>query len=192
MDPPDRLRSESATRGGRHSGKLDLGVMNKVSREDQVQFGDALKEQGWTRSSDPSPLEPPGGPRFRMRGGRHSWTPCGDATHTERTRYNLGIRGLNRDSPGDSPSRRKIQGRQATATRGNMRIGAGRGESYDRGPLVRRNQEPRNSSARVQGSKDGEIAQLTARGGSRVDQGNPACDHMVEWRPGQDQDRTGG
>ena len=43
MDPPDQLRSESATRGGRHSGKLDLGVMKKACRKDQVQFGDVLK-----------------------------------------------------------------------------------------------------------------------------------------------------
>src|ERR1700709_2353249 len=43
MDPPDQLRSESATRGGTHSGKVDFGVMNKSCREYQVQFGDVLK-----------------------------------------------------------------------------------------------------------------------------------------------------
>lgn len=43
MDPPDRLRSVSATQEGRHSGKLDLGVTNKAYREDQVQFEEELK-----------------------------------------------------------------------------------------------------------------------------------------------------
>jgi hypothetical protein len=43
MDPPDQLRSELVMQGGGHSGKLDLGVINKAFRKDQVQFGEVLK-----------------------------------------------------------------------------------------------------------------------------------------------------
>ena len=91
MDPPDRLRSESATRGGRHSGKLDLGVMNKASRKDQVQFGDALKGTEMDQGFGSFSLGTTG--RTKVMDARRA-AQVGllveDATHTERTGYEFG------------------------------------------------------------------------------------------------------
>ena len=91
MDPPDRLRSESATRGGRHSAKLDLGVMNKASREDQVQFGDALKGTEMDQEFGSFALGTTG--RTKVMDARRA-AQVGllveDATHTERTGYEFG------------------------------------------------------------------------------------------------------
>ena len=91
MDPPDRLRSESAMRGGRHSAKLDLGVMNKASREDQVQFGDALKGTEMDQEFGSFALGTTG--RAKVMDARRAAQVgllVGDATHTERTGYEFG------------------------------------------------------------------------------------------------------
>ena len=91
MDPPDQLRSESATRGGRHSGKLDLGVMNKACREDQVQFGDVLKGTEMDQELGSFALGTTG--RAKAMDTRRAALVgllVGDATDTERMGYKFG------------------------------------------------------------------------------------------------------
>src|ERR1700709_1040483 len=96
MDPPDRLRSKSATRGGRHSGKLDLGVMNKAFRKDQVQFGEALKGTEMDQEFGSFALGTTGQSKVMdARRVAQVGLLVGDATYTERTGYNSGKRGLN-------------------------------------------------------------------------------------------------
>ena len=91
MDPPDRLRSESATRGGRHSGKLDLGVMNKASREYQVQFGDALKGTEMDQELGSFALGTTGRAKaMDTRRAAQVGLLVGDATDIERTGYKFG------------------------------------------------------------------------------------------------------
>ena len=91
MYPPDQLRSESAIRGGRHSGKLDLGVMNKASRENQVQFGDVLKGTEMDQELGSFALGTTG--RAKAMDTRRAALVgllVGDAMDTERTGYKFG------------------------------------------------------------------------------------------------------
>jgi hypothetical protein len=91
MDPPDQLRSESATRGGRHSGKLDLGVMNKACREDQVQFGDVLKGTEMDQEFGSFALGTTGQAKaMDTRRAAQVGLLVGDATDIERTGYKFG------------------------------------------------------------------------------------------------------
>src|SRR6266852_1733524 len=88
MYPPDQLRSESATRGGRHSGKLDLGVMNKACREDQVQIGDVLKGTEMDQEFGSFSLGTTGQARaMDARRVAQVGLLVGNTTHTERTGY---------------------------------------------------------------------------------------------------------
>src|ERR1700709_2767096 len=91
INPPDQLRSESATLGGRHSGKLDLGVMNKACREDQVQFGDVLKRTELDQEFRSLALGATGRANsMDTRRAAQVELLVGDAMDTERTGYKFG------------------------------------------------------------------------------------------------------
>ena len=78
-------------RGGRHSGKLDLGVMNKACREDQVQFGDVLKGTERDQELGSFALGTTGRAKaIDTRRAALVGLLVGDATDTERTGYKFG------------------------------------------------------------------------------------------------------